>query len=129
MTEIIFPLFVRARDSGELASFHSLQELQFKLERIDVENQEYEAWDREGNTVALEVAEPLWLKADLTRSRNDANGLRQALLDFGSAVGIQLPANLDITDFAKVLQQIREAQENTKLARSPIRRFFSRHKK
>ena len=129
MREIIFPLFVRAKDSGEIASFNSVRELQFQLERIDVENQEYEVWDRHGHLVDLEVTEPLWLKAEPSRNGSDVSGLRRALLGFGNAVGIQLPVNLDITDFARVLQQIREAQENKKLARSPIRRFFSRRKK
>ena len=43
-----FPIFIRAKDSGELRKFSSVHELQRKVERIDIENGEYEAWDNDG---------------------------------------------------------------------------------
>jgi hypothetical protein len=50
-----FPLFVRAKDCGEIARFNSVHELQFQVEKIDIENEEYEAWDKDGLPVELKL--------------------------------------------------------------------------
>ena len=41
-----FPVFVLAKDCGEVSRFNSIEEMQRQLEEIDVENGEYAAWDR-----------------------------------------------------------------------------------
>lgn len=46
--QIHFPLFVRAKDCGEIKKINSVYDLQREVEQIDVENGEYEAWDTEG---------------------------------------------------------------------------------
>jgi hypothetical protein len=42
---VAFPLFVLERDSGDVMRFNSVAEMQKQLERIDVENAEYLAWE------------------------------------------------------------------------------------
>ena len=44
--EVEFPVLVLAKDSDEVLKFGSLPAMQRYRERIDVENDEYAAWDR-----------------------------------------------------------------------------------
>jgi hypothetical protein len=48
-----FPIFVLAKDCGEILQFESLEAMQRAVEAIDVENGEYEAWDKTGIPVEL----------------------------------------------------------------------------
>ena len=57
-----FPLLILQKDSGEILKFNSIGEMQRYLERIDVENNEYAAWDVKGHPLTLMVQEPSWLK-------------------------------------------------------------------
>lgn len=56
-----FPILVFEKDSGDILKFESLNQMQRNLERIDVENDEYAAWDANGQSVRLVVQEPSWL--------------------------------------------------------------------
>jgi hypothetical protein len=60
--EITFPILVLEKDSGDILKFESLDQMQRYLERIDIENDEYAAWDGTGQPVSLRVQEPAWLK-------------------------------------------------------------------
>lgn len=51
----MFPVFVMARDSGEVSKYESIEAMQVDLEEIDVENDEYAAWDRDGRPLELLV--------------------------------------------------------------------------
>src|SRR5947207_84501 len=103
MAEISLPLFVRAKDSGEVYKFGSMYEMQHALEKIDVENQEYEAWDRHGTPVELIVEEPIWLKVVPASEKKDDRLLRDALFQFAQAVGVQLPEELTPNTFEAAL--------------------------
>jgi hypothetical protein len=125
--EIKFPLFVRAKDCGEIAKFDSIHTLQARVEEIDIENGEYEAWDKDGLPVELKLQKPpVWIALELSSEHQDPDQLRQALLEFGKSVGIQLPDQLPVSGFETALGQIRAEQEKAMLASSPIRRFFAR---
>jgi hypothetical protein len=124
-----FPLLVRAKDSRELVKFSSVEELQDRVERIDIENDEYEAWDRDGLPVQLKLQEPAqWIKVEPSTENRGADQLRGALHEYAKSVGVELPDQLPASNFHTVLDQIRDEQEAQLLARSPVRRFISRFK-
>jgi hypothetical protein len=127
--QINFPLFVRAKDSGEIARFNSVHELQFQVEKIDIENEEYEAWDKDGLPVDLKLQDPVWIKLEpSTEGSHNPDGLRRALLDYAKSLGVQLPDPLTVDAFETTLSQIRAEQERKMLASSSVRRFFARFK-
>jgi len=45
---VAFPVYVRGRDDGHVIEDPTLAAMQHHLEAIDVENEEYEAWDAQG---------------------------------------------------------------------------------
>ena len=53
MIEIKFPVYVLAKDCGEVMRFASSNELTGHIEAIDVENDEYDAWDAIGRRINL----------------------------------------------------------------------------
>lgn len=118
---------MRAKDSGEVAKFSSVQELQVQVERIDIENEEYEAWDKDGLPVQIKLQDPaLWIKVDPSGEDRKPEQLRGALLEFAKSVGVQLPAQLPADAFITALDRIRAEHEKAMLAKSPVRRFFAR---
>jgi len=60
--DIRFPIYVRAKDCGDIKTYNSVCDLQSDVEKTDVENEEYEAWDTNGMSVRLEVQNPVWLR-------------------------------------------------------------------
>jgi hypothetical protein len=124
---IEFPVFVRAKDSGEIAAFNSIQDIQTHVERVDIENEEYEAWDNDGLPVQIELQDPpLWIKLCASAEDREPDQLRRVLRDFANSVGVQLPEQLPSDAFSTILDQIRAAHERAMLERSPVRRFFAR---
>jgi hypothetical protein len=123
-----FPLFVRAKDSGEIASFDSLQELQTHVERIDIENTEYEAWDRDGYRLKLGLQEPVWLTLEISSERPEPDQLHSALRAFANSIGVQFPNQLAIGATRSALAPVRAELEKRALAGSRVRRFIARFK-
>jgi hypothetical protein len=64
--------------------------MQRELERIDIENAEYEAWDSNGHPVALSVEQPRWLNVTVDASGTAQGSLRDALLSFASGAGVDV---------------------------------------
>jgi hypothetical protein len=127
--EIKFPLFVRAKDSGEIAKFDSIHALQGRVEEIDIENGEYQAWDKDGLPVELKLQKPaVWIALEPSSEHQNPDQLHQALLEFAKSVDIQLSDQLPVRGFETALDRIRAEQEKAMLASSPIRRFFARFK-
>ena len=52
-----FPVFVSSRDSEEMKKYQDIEKMEHALERVDVENGEYLAWDRQSRAVKLRVRE------------------------------------------------------------------------
>lgn len=52
------------RDCGDLKKYSSIAAMQNDFERIDVENDEYEAWDANGVPLSLSVQQPIWLRVE-----------------------------------------------------------------
>jgi hypothetical protein len=121
-----FPLFVRAKDSGEIRKFCSIRELQSQVEKIDIENEEYEAWDKDGRPVGLKLQETeIWIGLEALSDNPAPEQLRRALLEFAKSIEVQLPDHLPLET---ALDLVRAEQEKRMLAKSPIRRFFARLK-
>jgi hypothetical protein len=123
-----FPLFLLSKDNDELAVFNSIQDIQRELERIDVENQEYEAWDSDGLEVVLSVREPVWLNLTVRTDGRGVNELRAAVIRYASTVGVTIDDSLPLESIGATIERIRNEQERQTLERSPIRRFFKRSK-
>ena len=87
--KIEYPVFVLAKDCAEVLKFESLQDMQRELEQIDIENGEYDAWDKHGNRLALQVQEPIWLDIRSGPSELSSLRLEEALKKYGSKVGVQ----------------------------------------
>ncbi len=66
--DVMFPVYVLAKDCGDVMEFESLQRMQSYLEAIDVENDEYKAWDAKGRFLKLVIGESRsrWLHLELT---------------------------------------------------------------
>lgn len=56
-----FPVTVKDRESRETKVFKSHDDMEGWLEKIDIENAEYEAWDADGRPVIMSVQESTWL--------------------------------------------------------------------
>ena len=87
--DVEFPVFVLAKDSEEVERFDSIYRLQRQLERIDVENNEYLAWDVNGSAVALSVQEPVWLKLEPFADMNQV-GLKDCLEKYAATLGVEV---------------------------------------
>ncbi len=90
--EVTFPMLVLERDSGDILKFESLAEMQGYLERIDVENNEYAAWDANGRPASLLVQEPVWLKV-APGPEGGGPDLRDSLRRFAESHRVRLTAD------------------------------------
>jgi len=88
--DITFPILVLSKDSGDILKFESLAEMQGYLERIDVENNEYAAWDATGQPVSLRVQEPVWLEVVRASAKGDAPDLGDSLKRFAQLRQVSL---------------------------------------
>ena len=88
--EVEFPVLVLAKDSGEVLKFESLAAMHRYMERIDVDNEEYAAWDATGHPVNLRVQEPVWLKLVLATIQVDAPNLSASLKQFARLRKVRL---------------------------------------
>jgi hypothetical protein len=66
-----FPVFVKSKDSGDVNSYNSVKEMLRALEQIDVENEEYQAWDATGLPLKLSVQRSNeWLRLEPAENLN-----------------------------------------------------------
>jgi hypothetical protein len=89
---IAFPVFVLAKDSGDLFVCSSAYELQYHTERIDIENNEYDAWDTKGTSINMFVQEPIWIR--LESAKSDDEGLRKAIRAYARQRDIKVDETL-----------------------------------
>ena len=125
-TTIKFPVFLLAKDCGEFRKFNTALEMQRNVERIDVENQEYEAWDSNGVEVQLLIQEPVWLSLV---SRPEGKGpaeLLDAVNQYARSARISISGRLSVDEVGPMIDRIRTGLEEQKIANSPIRRFLNR---
>lgn len=102
--------------------------MQHDMERIDVENQEYEAWDSNGVEVALSVREPAWLNLTVRPDGKGIDELRAAVVRYACAIGVTIDGSLPLEGIGAAIEHISNERERKNLARNQIRRFFKRFK-
>jgi hypothetical protein len=83
-----FPVYVLVRDCGEVRRFSSIEEMQKHLEAIDIDNEEFEAWDADGTALQLRTQKPVWIKVE--EGKNDRKSLAGVLLSFAAAKGLKI---------------------------------------
>lgn len=89
--EIKFPVFILAKDCGEVRLYESIYDLQKHLEKIDIDNDEYEAWDCMGNALQLSTYEkPIWINLQQENNSDSINRLREAILRLAEKMGVTL---------------------------------------
>src|SRR6185437_8215911 len=123
--EIRFPLFVRAKDSGEIYKFGSIYELQHEVEEIDIENKEYEAWDSAGIPVEMKAQKPIWLKLSAMVQGKGSNELLSAVEQFGQSVGLKFSEPLTISSIEHAVDEARAELERQLQAKRPLRRLIA----
>ncbi len=57
----VYPIYVRSVDDGDIQRYKDVFEMQSHLEKIDVENHEFQAWDYNGQPLQLSVQHPVWI--------------------------------------------------------------------
>lgn len=67
----------------------SIAAMQNDFERIDVENDEYEAWDGNGVPLSLSVQQPIWLRVEPHASAKP-HELAAAIVEFAQHSGISV---------------------------------------
>jgi hypothetical protein len=108
-----FPLYILARDSGEIQRFDSIVHLQQHLEKIDVENAEYFAWDMSGHPVSLTVQEPSWLSLEAAVGSQQPD-LQSCLEQLANSVGVDSRLNApSAQEFTRVYDLIESRRRAT----------------
>jgi hypothetical protein len=84
--------------------------MQNYFEQIDVENEEYEAWDSLGTPVKLSVQRGTeWLRVE-PRGTPAPGQLTDAIREFARLEGVQVESSaLDLGDFSGALEQVTSA--------------------
>lgn len=124
-----FPVYVLAKDCGEVSRFNSIEEMQRQLEEIDVENDEYTAWDRTGTLLKLSVQKPVWLRIEPEALQSQQSQLRDALMQYAAALGVEVKIeDASATDFEKAFAQIRMHLDNQGASKSILSRIIGRRK-
>jgi hypothetical protein len=107
MADVKFPVFIKTKDSGHVLLFASLDAMQNWMEKIDVENNEYEAWDELGVPLSLSVQKAkTWLLVQPSGVAKP-DQLRHAIAEYARIQNVRVDdAMLDRDDFSGALQQI-----------------------
>jgi hypothetical protein len=110
MAELSLPLFVRLKDCGDVVCYDSIASMQTYFEPIDVENEEYEAWDAAGTRLQLSVKKSAdWLRVESTE-KSEPEQLASAIAAFAQLQGVHLDVSkLRAGDFRGVLEQVTSA--------------------
>jgi hypothetical protein len=124
---VSFPVLVLERDSGYLLRFDSLVEMKKHLERIDVENGEYLAWEPSGCQISMTVEEPLWLKLELASAEPDSAALLDTLRRFAESNGVPFDARDLTTSPTTLYQKIVDKMPATE--GGVLGRFFNSHRR
>jgi hypothetical protein len=104
------PILVLLKDCGEMIRFNSVRDMQRDFEQIDVENDEYQAWDATGTPLHLSVQKGAeWLRVE-TSGTPAPKRLADAIREFARLEEVQLESSaLDLGDFTGALEQVAAA--------------------
>lgn len=124
-----FPVFILAKDCGEVSRFNSVEEMQRQLEEIDVENGEYAAWDRTGTPLKLSVQEAVWLRIEAEALQSQQSQLRDVLMQYAAAAGVEVEIEgANEAHFEKAFAQISAHFTNQGASKSILNRIIGRRK-
>jgi hypothetical protein len=122
--EIRFPVFVRAKDSGEVTQYASIAAMQYHFEKIDIENHEYEAWDANAVPLSLSVQQPIWLRVEPHPSAKPRE-LAAAIAEFAQRSGISVDqSSLLAGKFEPALDAIQQKLIAKRRSRRWLARFL-----
>ena len=125
-----FPVFVLAKDCGEVSRFNSIEEMQRQLEEIDVQNGEYTAWDGTGTPLSLSVQNPVWLRIEPQTLKPQQGQLRDALMQHAAALGVEVKIEgASEADFESAFAQIKVHSDKQAASKGFLRRIIGRGKK
>lgn len=125
--KIHFPVFVLAKDCGEVCKFESLYEMQQQLEETDIQNGEYNAWDCDGLSLDLQVQKPVWLSIEPSSSGLQGEQLAEALKKYASDVGAEVKIMaMTAVEFKSALHQIKEHIAKPNAPKGLLRRITRR---
>jgi hypothetical protein len=110
MSKFQLPILVRLKDCGEVRRYNSVRDMQNHFEQVDVENDEYEAWDALATPLQLSVQRRAeWLLVE-PKGTHAPRQLQDAIREFArlEAVPVESLA-LDFGDFPSALEQVTSA--------------------
>lgn len=118
-----FPVFIREKDGGDMFYASSIKDIQYHLERVDVEGGEFEAWDANGVPLKLVAHDPIWLDLKPLDSLTKQMDLIGAISDFAARKGVNNPDTG--CSYAAAIDQIR-TQSRSKSHSSLFGRLFKK---
>jgi hypothetical protein len=127
MNRIQLPVFVRLKDRGDVLRYDSISKMQDYFEQIDVENEEYEAWDGAGTSLRLSVHKSSdWLRVEAT-TKSEPEQLAKAISEFAHLQGVEVDVmKLRAGDFSNALGQVTSAIRAKWQSKSWWQRFKQR---
>ncbi len=105
--------------------FDSVYEMQKRLEQIDIENHEYEAWDSQGVPIELGIQKPVWLKLKPVVTGNK-DQLKRALTEFAAVLGVELDPESTNKNFEDLFEQILAKEKQQKSSKGVFHHFLNR---
>ncbi len=100
-----FPVFVVNKDWPDVVAYGSLEEMESDLEEVDVANDEFFAWDKDGRALKLSVRPTRGLAAEAIVSHQVS--LQQSLMQYANSVGVELTLE-EAMNFRVALQKIED---------------------
>jgi hypothetical protein len=121
------PILVRLKDCGEMERYNFVLEMQNFFEEIDIENEEYEAWDATDLPLKLSVQKaPAWLRVE-PGEKPAREQLANAIREFARIEDVPMESSaLEMGDFPRALEQVLSAVRSKWQARSWWQRFKRR---
>jgi hypothetical protein len=127
MNQVLFPVFVKLKDSGDVVRYDSIAKMKNHCEKIDVENGEYEVWDASGAHLALSVQDSSqWLRIERIPI-SQPEQLAKAITEFARLKDVDVDISLlRAGDFSAAFEQVTSAVEAKRKSISWWRRFTQR---
>lgn len=127
MSEFRLPILVLLKDCGEVRRYNSVRDMQYDFEEVDVENEEYEAWDATGMPLKLSVqGAKAWLRVE-PGEKPAPEQLANAIREFARIEAVPLKSSaLEVGDFSGALEQVLSGVRSKWQAKSWWQRFKRR---
>jgi hypothetical protein len=123
-----FPVYLRQRDDGAVFRCGSTEEIEHQIERNDVVNDEFEAWDVDGKPLRLEVQDGCpWIRLVPQAVDGDRGFIADAIRSYAEKNNIDIDEDkLKSDDLDSALSQIRNVLEARWKKLNPLQRLLRR---